>query len=232
MSDLLLATRNRGKAAEVTEILTPYGWKVQIIDALPAFKDLDVEETGARFVDNALIKAEWALGISGRATIADDSGLVVDVLDGAPGVFSARFAGSEATDEENNNKLVSMLRSYPETERTARFVCSVVLAIPADCSNPPLAVLQRRAQDRLINQVRIGTPVKISGGTAVAWRGSVEGRIVLTPKGANGFGYDPHFYLPSHRMTTAQLPSEEKNRISHRGQAFRAFAQAVASLVP
>ena len=145
-----------------------------------------------------LIKAAWALDVSGQLTVADDSGLAVDVLDGAPGVISARFAGPDATDEDNNAKLVGLLRSYPDRTCRARFRCVIALL--------------RHAEDPM--------PL-ICDGT---W----EGVIALTPSGRHGFGYDPHFYLPTLECSAADLDPKRKDELSHRGQALAALRARVA----
>jgi XTP/dITP diphosphohydrolase len=140
-------------------------------------------------VENALLKARNAAAHSGLAAIADDSGIEVDSLRGAPGIYSARYAGAGASDAANVDRLLAELRDVPEAERTARFQC--------------LMVYMRHAQDP----------------TPVICQGTWEGRILLAPRGQNGFGYDPVFYVPETGCTAAELPSATKNRLSHRGQA-------------
>lgn len=154
----------------------------------------EAAETGLTFVENALIKARNAARQTGLAAIADDSGLEVDALGGRPGIYSSRFAGADATDAANNRKLVELLREVPEAERTARFQCVLVFL--------------RHAED----------PVPL------ICQGTWEGRIVLEPRGDNGFGYDPHFYVPELGVTSAALPPDQKNRVSHRARALAALA--------
>ena len=149
----------------------------------------EAEETGLTFIENALLKARNACQHTGLPAIADDSGLEVDFLDGAPGIYSSRYSGLDASDQDNNNKLLAALNGIPEAQRTARFQCVIVML--------------RHAED----------PVPI------ICQGSWEGVILTEPEGSNGFGYDPLFYVPALKLAAAQLDAETKNRISHRAQA-------------
>ncbi len=182
---LLLATTNPGKIREITEML--HDIPVQIVSLKEAGITTPVEETGATIYANAVLKAREYARMTGLLTLADDSGIEVDALDGAPGVHSARFAGEHATDEERNNLLLEKLRDVPTAKRTARFRCVVAIATP---------------------DLKIETT-----------EGTIEGQIARGPKGTNGFGYDPLFYVPSLGKHMAELPPEHKNRISHRGKA-------------
>ncbi len=188
--NLVVATSNKGKVAELKRLLPAH---IQLLTAGEAGILLP-EETGIDFVENALIKAR-AAATTGKPAIADDSGLQVDALGGAPGVFSARFAGDDATDEANNDKLVELLDGLSPKQRSARFVSAVA--------------------------------VVTSAGEEYCAIGSVEGCVVMDPRGANGFGYDPHFEIndPAARgfngMTMAEISIEEKNAISHRSRAYR-----------
>lgn len=155
------------------------------------FAVAEAEENGLSFVENALIKARNAAAHTGLAAIADDSGLEVDALKGQPGIYSARYAGAHNSDSDNNQKLLEALIDIPEAQRTARFQC--------------LLVFMRHALD----------PVPI------ICQGSWTGRILLAPSGANGFGYDPLFFVPEQGCSSAQLPPALKNSISHRGQALK-----------
>ncbi|MDX2464468.1 MAG: RdgB/HAM1 family non-canonical purine NTP pyrophosphatase, partial [Porticoccus sp.] len=146
-------------------------------------------ENGLSFVENALIKARHASRLTGLPAIADDSGLEVDRLNGAPGIYSSRFSGENATDEKNNQRLLSLLNDTPESERTARFQC--------------VLVFMRHPEDP----------------TPIICQGSWEGLISSKAKGKNGFGYDPIFFVPEFGCTSAQLEKTEKNKISHRGKA-------------
>jgi XTP/dITP diphosphohydrolase len=161
-----------------------------------------VEETGTTFVANALLKARHAARLSCSAAIADDSGLEVDALGGAPGVYSARYAGRNADDAANNAKLLAALRDVPEQRRTARYRCVVVFVDSADDRAPLLA------------------------------EGVWEGRLLQAPRGAGGFGYDPLFYIPDLRMTAGELDPVEKNRRSHRGMALGALLALLAPREP
>ena len=184
MRRLVIATRNAGKAAEVALALadSPYDivWLSDYADAP------DIEETGTTFVENAVVKATSYARFTGELTLADDSGLHVDALDGAPGVLSSRFA---PTDPERISRLLDLLRDVPDDKRTARFQCAIAIAEP--------------------------------DGRVQTCEGTVEGIISREPAGAGGFGYDPIFYLPDRGLTMAQLTCEEKNPISHRGQALQ-----------
>ena len=149
----------------------------------------EVEETGLTFVENAILKARHAAKISGLPAIADDSGLEVDALNGAPGIYSARYAGTDATDEQNLQKLLADSKNVPDEQRTARFQCLLVYLRHADDPTPLIC------------------------------QGTWEGFITQEPMGDNGFGYDPVFFVPKHNCTSAQLTPEQKNQLSHRGQA-------------
>jgi XTP/dITP diphosphohydrolase len=159
----------------------------------------DIEETGLSFVENAILKARNAARHTGLAAIADDSGIEVDALNGAPGIYSARYAGAGAGDGANVTKLLRELAAVPAELRTARFQCVIVYL--------------RHALDP----------------TPLICQGTWEGRVLYEPRGTNGFGYDPVFYVPTHDCASAELPPEIKNRLSHRGQA---MARLLAALRP
>jgi len=183
---IVLASNNVGKVREINALLT-----AEDIHVIPQ-GDLgvaEVEETGLSFVENAILKARNAAAHSGLAAIADDSGIEVDALAGAPGIYSARFAGPGASDLDNLNKLIKVLKGRPVEERTARFQC--------------LMVYLRHAEDP----------------TPVICQGTWEGVILDAPRGENGFGYDPVFFVPSEGCSSAELDPATKNRLSHRGQA-------------
>lgn len=188
MKKLVLASRNPGKLRELSALLDESRYKI-----IPQadFNVPEVAETGTTFVENAIIKARHAAQYTGLAALADDSGIVIDALNGEPGVHSARFSGSDASDESNNILLVEKLRSVPEAQRSARYQAVIVY--------------MRNAADP----------------SPIICEGSWEGIIVLEAKGSGGFGYDPYFYLPDYGCTSAELSADEKNRISHRGQALR-----------
>ena len=186
MKKIVLASGNKKKITELQDILGQFGMQVipQTELGVP-----EAEETGLTFVENAILKARNAARHTGLPAIADDSGIEVDALNGAPGIYSARFSGEGATDARNNALLVEKLRDVPERERTARYRAVIVMMRHADDPTP------------LITQ------------------GSWEGRIVLDPRGQGGFGYDPHFFLPALGKTAAELSSTEKHALSHRGKA-------------
>jgi len=183
---IVLASGNPGKIREIQALLAEHPIVPQ-----SDFSISDAEETGTTFVENAIIKARHAAQHSGLPAIADDSGLVVDALDGAPGVYSARYAGPGSSDLDNLQKLLRELEGVPEAQRSARFIC--VLAFMKHGADP--------------------TPVIAQG----VW----EGRILTRPAGSNGFGYDPVFWVPTHQCASAELAPEVKNALSHRGQALR-----------
>jgi len=188
MNKLVLASGNAGKLRELSALMQDFGY------ALAPQSDFDVpeaEETGTTFVENAIIKARNAAEHTGLPALADDSGIEVDALQGAPGVYSARFAGANATDAANNALLVEKLKDIPEAERTARYRAVIVYMRHAGDPSP------------------------------IICEGSWEGIIQLEASGDGGFGYDPYFYLPTHGCTSANLSAEEKNRLSHRGQALQ-----------
>jgi XTP/dITP diphosphohydrolase len=191
---IVLATANAGK---VREFQQPLGRCGLTVVPQSQFNIVGVAETGLTFVENAILKARHAARYSGLPAIADDSGLEVDCLDGAPGIHSARFAGDNASDTQNNQRLLRLLQDVAEDERTARFQC--------------LLVFLRNDRDP----------------TPIICQGTWEGRLLLAPRGDQGFGYDPLFYLPELGCTAAELPAEEKNRISHRGQAMAMLLRAL-----
>lgn len=187
---IVLASGNAGKIKEIQAILSSHS-----IIPQSEFNVEEAEETGSTFVENAIIKARNAALHCNSAAIADDSGLVVDALNGAPGVISARFAGVGASDQQNLLKLLKDLESVPLEQRTARFVCVIVLMRHA---NDPLPLIAQ---------------------------GTWEGSILKQSIGENGFGYDPVFWVPTHQKASAELAPDVKNAISHRGQALSILTQ-------
>jgi XTP/dITP diphosphohydrolase len=197
MSDLLVATTNSGKFAEFETFLK--GLPVSII-ALNDLKDPpEVAEDGKTFEENALKKARTLAEWSGYDTLADDSGLEVDALNGAPGIHSARFSGAQGDDNANNSKLLELLRNVPEEKRNARFVCVLALCAPRSRGREDLTV-----------------------------RGSCEGFIGSAAKGKNGFGYDPLFFLPSLGKTFGEIDQQTKITVSHRGKALRKLVESLS----
>jgi len=198
-NQIVLASGNAGKLREIAQLLE--GLNLEILPQ-SEFNVPEIEETGLTFVDNAILKARNAAHYTGLPAIADDSGIAVDVLRGRPGIYSARFAGVGASDEENLEKLIRMVKPFPDEERTARFICSMVYI--------------RHEEDHV--------PVIAEG----VW----EGQIITESRGGNGFGYDPIFYISSHQCTSAELLPEIKNKLSHRGQALRKLLEQLPSLYP
>jgi len=185
MKKIIVATKNKAKMVEIKQILSGLDLDIHSMEDIGF--DMDIDETGDTFEQNAMIKATAIQNLTGATVIADDSGLEVDALNGAPGIYSARYSGDNATDEKNNKKLLEALEGVPDEKRTARFVCAIA--------------------------------VVFNDQTGFTVKGTVEGIINHAPVGKNGFGYDPLFYIPEYDRTAAQLPSEEKNKISHRGKA-------------
>ena len=186
MKRLVLASGNPGKLKELSVLLADLGYELH---AQSEFDVPEVAETGTTFVENAIIKARHAATLTGLPALADDSGIEVDALDGAPGVYSARFSGPGASDADNNALLVEKLRDVHSQQRSARYRAVIVL--------------MRHAADP----------------SPIICEGSWEGIIQLEPAGDGGFGYDPYFFLPDRGCTSAQLSAAEKNRLSHRGKA-------------
>ena len=191
---LVLATGNPGKVAEMQERLASFGVTVK---AQKEFGIVGPEETGLTFVENAIIKARHAAAETGLPAVADDSGLEVDALDGAPGIYSSRYAGEEGNDAANNARLLDELKNVPDDQRNARFRCVIVL--------------MRHAADPM--------PLIVSG----TW----EGFIAREPRGGNGFGYDPLFLFGDDFRSAAELDKAGKGRLSHRGQALDALQAAL-----
>ncbi|WP_407552803.1 RdgB/HAM1 family non-canonical purine NTP pyrophosphatase [Streptomyces sp. Pv4-95] len=196
---LILATRNAGKVTELRAILNAAALDVELVGA-DAYPDVpDVKETGVTFAENALLKAHALARATGHPAVADDSGLCVDVLGGAPGIFSARWAGKHGDDRANLDLLLAQLGDIAEEHRAAHFACAAALALP--------------------------------DGTERVVEGRLEGTLRHTPTGDGGFGYDPILQPLGETRTCAELTADEKNAISHRGQAFRALAPVVRELL-
>jgi XTP/dITP diphosphohydrolase len=197
MSDhkYVLASSNAGKVREINDLLQ--GTQIQVVPQ-SAFAIKEADETGLTFVENAILKARNAALHSGLPAIADDSGIEVDALKGAPGIYSARYAGVGASDQANLDKLLVDMAKVPDAERSARFQCIMVMLRHADDPTP------------------------------IICQGTWEGRLLHAPLGENGFGYDPIFFVPSHECSSAQLDSDTKNSLSHRGIALRALVQKLS----
>ncbi len=183
---IVLSSNNKGKIKEIQALLPDY-----TIIPQAGYVQTEAEESGLTFVENALLKARHAARHCHLPVIADDSGLAVDALDGGPGIYSARYAGASSSDQDNNQKLLLKLAGIPFEERTARFICVLVM-------------LQHAAD-----------PVPLIA------QGVWVGKILFHPQGANGFGYDPLFWVPNYDCSSAELAPEVKNALSHRGQALR-----------
>lgn len=185
---LVLASGNQGKLREFSQLFADKD--IQVIPQ-NEFDTIEAEETGLSFVENAILKARNACKFSGLPALADDSGLEVDALKGAPGIYSARYAGPDASDQDNYLKLLEAMQGVPAEQRTARFQC--------------VLVYMRHENDP----------------TPQVFQGSWEGQILTEPSGAEGFGYDPVFLIPNEACSAAELTKERKNTLSHRGQAIQ-----------
>lgn len=197
MSRVLLATRNAHKLGELRRILAPLVPGVEVVGLADVPEYDETPETGATFAENALVKAQDGVRHTGLVTVADDSGIAVDALNGMPGVLSARWSGHAKDDAANNALLLAQLADVPDERRGAAFVCAATLAAP--------------------------------DGTTEVVEARMVGRVIREPRGSNGFGYDPLFVPDGYDVTSAELPSAEKDAISHRGQALRLL---VPLLVP
>lgn len=193
---ILLATQNQGKVRELQELLADEDIEVLSLMDFPDWEE--IEENGSTFAENAALKARAAVQRTGLIALGDDSGLEVDALSGAPGVFSARFAGEPKDDDRNIDKLLGLLETVPDERRTARFRCSLVIAVPE--------------------------------GEEYLTEGTVEGRILSQRRGKGGFGYDPIFFVTEFARTMAELNLAQKNKISHRAQAFHKVVPILQAL--
>ena len=197
---IVLSTGNKGKVKEMADVLADFGFEVI------AQTDLGIEspeETGLTFVENAILKARYAAEKSGLPAIADDSGLVVDALNGAPGLYSARYAGvdGDEADAKNREKLLAELADVPTERRQAKFVSTIVLLQHPSDPSPIIA------------------------------QGECDGQIIYEEKGENGFGYDPIFFIPEKNCYSAELSTEEKNKISHRGKAMAEMREKILEIL-
>ena len=195
MKRIILASNNKDKIKEVKEILTGY----DIISIKEAGINVDVEENGTTFEENALIKARAIMKLTGEVTMADDSGLEIDYLNKEPGVYSARYMGHDTSYDIKNNNLIERLDGVPKEKRTARFVCAIAAVLP--------------------------------DGKELVTRQTMEGYIGWEIAGANGFGYDPIFYLDEYGCSSAELTPQQKNAISHRGKALRAMKEMLVKVI-
>ncbi|MFP1822750.1 XTP/dITP diphosphatase [Lonsdalea quercina] len=194
MQKVVLATGNAGKVRELADLLADFG--LDIVAQTELGVD-SAEETGLTFIENAILKARHAARVTGLPAIADDSGLSVDALAGAPGIYSARYAGEDADDRQNLNKLLEAMQDVPDDQRTARFHCVLVFLMHADDPTP------------------------------LVCHGSWQGTLAREPVGSGGFGYDPIFFVPDAGVTAAELTRSEKLSRSHRGKALRQLLDAL-----
>lgn len=190
---IILATNNKSKVKEISEMMS--GSDITFESLADAGINVEVEETGTTFEENALLKAREICKLSGKPTISDDSGLEIDALDGAPGIYSSRFMGEDTSYDIKNNALIEKLENVADPDRTARFRCCMALVLP--------------------------------DGREFVTEGAMEGIIAREPKGINGFGYDSILFIPEYNRTSAELSSEEKNNISHRGEALRKMIEVI-----
>ena len=198
MTKIIVATGNQNKMKEIREIIKRDDIEfVSLKDE--GLQDIEIVEDGKTFEENAVIKAKTIADITKNIVIADDSGLEVDYLDKAPGVYSSRYMGEDTPYTIKNNHIIELLKDAKGEERSARFVCVIACVMP--------------------------------DGETFTTRGTIEGRIGYEEKGENGFGYDPIFYLPERGCTTAELPPEQKNEISHRGRALKAMYKKLEDIL-
>ena len=198
MTKIIVATGNQNKMKEIREIIKRDDIEfVSLKDE--GLQDIEIVEDGKTFEENAVIKAKTIADITKNIVIADDSGLEVEYLDKAPGVYSARYMGEDTPYTIKNNHIIDLLKDAKGEERSARFVCVIACVMP--------------------------------DGETFTTRGTIEGRIGYEEKGENGFGYDPIFYLPERGCTTAELPPEQKNEISHRGRALKAMYKKLEDIL-
>ena len=193
MRRIIFATSNEGKMKEIREILM--GMDIELLSLKDAGIDIDIIEDGSSFEENAIIKAEAICKLTGEIVLADDSGLEIDYLDKAPGIYSARFLGENTPYLEKNTYIIEQLKNIPNDKRTARFICTIACSFP--------------------------------GQDTITRTGIIEGYIADKISGSNGFGYDPIFYVPEYKCTTADMPAELKNKISHRAKALEAIKEVL-----
>ncbi|NHM30509.1 XTP/dITP diphosphatase [Neobacillus terrae] len=197
MNEVIIATKNPGKAKEFEHLFASKNISVRTLLDYPEIDDID--ETGETFEENAVIKAETIAEQLNKMVIGDDSGLIVDALDGRPGIYSARYAGEQKDDQANIDKVLDELSTVAEENRSARFYCTLAVAIP--------------------------------GKETITVSGTCEGEILSERRGINGFGYDPIFFVPELGKSMAELPSDEKNRISHRANAIQELSGIIESII-
>lgn len=197
MTKIIFATHNEGKMKEIREILKDLD--IELYSLKDAGIDVEIEENGTSFEENSIIKAKKICELTGEIVLADDSGLEVDYLNKAPGVYSARFLGEDTSYTIKNQYIIDKLKNAKGEQRSARFVCVIACAFP--------------------------------DGKVITRTGVIEGYIAEKMSGSNGFGYDPIFYVPEYKCTTADMPSDLKNQISHRGKALKAMKEVLTNFI-
>ena len=197
MKQLVLATGNAGKVKEIMGMLQPLGWQVT---PQTEFFASEVEETGLSFIENAILKARYACAQTGLPAMADDSGIEVSAMQGRPGIYSSRYAGPDANDQDNIQKMLSEMMDVPEGQRQASFYCAMAFCRHEHDPTPLIAL------------------------------GQWQGEILRTPVGAGGFGYDPIFFVPDLGLSSAELSKAQKSQISHRALALRALVEQIKTL--
>lgn len=199
MTDIIFATGNQGKLKEIRAII---GDKFNVLSMKDVSIDVDIVEDGLTFEENAFIKARTISQLTNKIVLADDSGLEIDFLDKAPGIYSARYMGEDTPYSVKNAKILELLKDVPQDKRSARFVCSIAAVLPGEYGNKEFSSTK-----------------------------TIEGSIAYEIQGENGFGYDPIFFVPEFNKTTAQLTPEEKNQISHRGKALRQIKEILVDFL-
>ena len=217
MRQLVLATRNKGKIAEFERMLNAYSSDIQVL-GLADFPDLpDVDETGATFIENSLLKAREVSAFTQLPALADDSGLCIDALNGDPGIFSARWAGVHGDDAANIAKVLAQLSELKSAgkliNRNAKFRCAVALSFPSG---------DKRSASEALEEIKVNEVIE---------EGELLGSITLAPRGTAGFGYDPIFQPNGYELTLGEFEHGEKDRISHRAQALAKIAPKITSLI-
>lgn len=198
MNRIIFASSNEGKMDEIRDILK--GMDIELLSLKDAGIDIEINENGMTFEENAIIKSETVCRLTGEIVLADDSGLEVDFLDKAPGIYSARFLGEDTPYSVKNNHIIEGLKNVEKDKRSARFVCVIACSFP--------------------------------DGRTITRTGIIEGYIAKEISGSNGFGYDPIFYVPKYNCTTAEMPTELKNQISHRARALNAMKEVLKEHLP
>ena len=223
MTEIVLASNNKKKIAELETLLTSAASNTI---KLLSLKDIgftgDIEENGTSFEENSIIKAATPARL-GYIGIADDSGLAVDFLNGAPGIYSARYSGEGATDESNRKKLLCEMKDVPAEQRTAKFVCTASVVFPENCG---LTI----PEEWMISK-ELAEKAGLPADRVMVVRGECFGTILTAEQGEGGFGYDSLFFYPAFGQTFAEIPQDQKNSVSHRGIAMREFTRRLAEII-